>query len=270
MAITIPWSDDPELNRRRIEQAMAIGEREINGELDENGKPKPYPVDRVPVPVPVSAKLVSVDMNPDRFFDLIQPSALAYRETLEATYDLARVCVERRVPGDFVECGVYAGAQAAVMALAILDHVLDHTEPHINQTANYLRRVHLFDSFQGLPAADERDQEIWQHHGAKTGESACSLEAVMNNMRAWGIPDEVLVYHKGWFAETVPAFSGPIALLRLDADLYSSTSVCVQHLYPMVSRGGWVIIDDWNLTGCRQAVSEVVVPAPIYWRIPTK
>lgn len=203
-------------------------------------------------------------MSLERFLDRIQPSALAYRETLEATYDLARVCLDRRVLGDFVECGVYAGAQAAVMAWALAE------------AGEHGRRVHLFDSFQGLPAADERDQEIWGHHGAKTGESACSLEAVMGNMRAWGIPDELLVYHKGWFSATITAWLGThapalpkIALLRLDGDLYSSTKDAMA-LYPAVSRGGWVIIDDWNLTGSRQAVNEIVVPAPIYWRIPTK
>src|SRR5574337_746166 len=132
------------------------------------------------------------------------------------------------------------------------------------------RCVHLFDSFEGLPAATPVDEEIWQHHGAKTGEAACSLEGVMNNMRAWGIPDQLLVYHKGWFAQTVPGFAVPIALLRLDADLYSSTKVCMDTLYPLVSHGGWVIIDDWNLSGCRVAVNEKVMPAPIYWRIPTK
>jgi hypothetical protein len=136
------------------------------------------------------------------------------------------------------------------------------------------RKIHLFDSFEGLPAADERDQEIWAHHGAKTGEAACSLEAVKENMRRWGIPDSMLVYHRGWFEATVPAwksgFPNGIALLRLDADLYSSTKTCLEYFYPLVVRGGWVIVDDWNLSGCRQAVNEIVVPAPICWRTPTK
>jgi O-methyltransferase len=193
--------------------------------------------------------------------DQIAKSALAHRETVEATYDIACTCIERDVPGDFVECGVYAGAQCAVMALALLHH-----------GAPGGRRVHLFDSFEGLPAATPTDEEIWQHHGAKTGEAACSLEDVMRNMEAWGIPEGLLVYHKGWFSHTIShalASIKAIALLRLDADLYESTEECMQ-LYPLVSRGGWVIIDDWNLTGTRKAVNELVVPAPIYWRIPTK
>src|SRR5271165_2161237 len=127
-------------------------------------------------------------------------SALGYREALEATYTAARDCLERGIHGDFVECGVYAGAHCAVMALAILEH--DGAGGQWKKV--HSRRVHLFDSFQGLPAAAPVDEEIWAHHGATTGEAACSLDAVKSNMQRWGIPDELLVYHPGWFSETVP------------------------------------------------------------------
>lgn len=48
VAVTIPWTDDPIKNRERIEAAFAAGETEINAELDEEGKPKRYRVDRFP------------------------------------------------------------------------------------------------------------------------------------------------------------------------------------------------------------------------------
>jgi hypothetical protein len=54
VAVTIPWTDDPVENRKNIEAAMAAGETEINAELDDNGEPRKYRVDRIPVPVPVS------------------------------------------------------------------------------------------------------------------------------------------------------------------------------------------------------------------------
>jgi hypothetical protein len=45
--------------------------------------------------------------------------------------------------------------------------------------------------------------------------------------------------------------------LRLDGDLHESTLVCLQNLYPKVSKGGVVIIDDWgSLVGCRVAVEQ--------------
>lgn len=219
-------------------------------------------------------------------------SMLGYRESAEATYDLARAVLERKVPGDFVEAGVYAGAHCAVMAKAMMDH------EQANMTG-CVQRVHLFDSFEGLPAATAADEELWAAHGDKLGESKCSLADVKENMRRWGIPEKLLVYHPGWFSETVSRAAGMfdvsgaehrrdprpleaklfdaallvhrrIALLRLDADLYESTTPVMQYLYPLVSPGGWVIIDDFNLTGCRKAVMETVVPAPVYWRIPTK
>jgi len=206
----------------------------------------------------------------------VAASALADRETCEATYDLCRAVLDRDVPGDFVECGVYAGAQAAIMAKALMDYHGDATlfgydAPH----SLIKRRVHLFDTFTGIPAAEPVDHEIWEHHGAAAGESACSIEQVQFNMSQWGIPAELLVYHEGLFDVTVPPFAmhgnrPQIALLRLDGDLYSSTKACLDLLLPRVSRGGWVCVDDFNLHGCRKAVLEAIIPAPIYWRVPTK
>jgi hypothetical protein len=46
---------------------------------------------------------------------------LRWKTSVEQTYDAAKAAVVRGVPGDFVECGVYAGAQAAIMAGALLE-----------------------------------------------------------------------------------------------------------------------------------------------------
>lgn len=198
---------------------------------------------------------------------MVAQSGLGDLETFEATYDICRAVLERGIPGDFVECGVYAGAQCAIMAKVIMDYYsLDGVISEQN-LAPYKLRVHLFDSFQGIPIAGQHDHEL---KGKPAGESACSMENVKANMQRWGIPDELLIYHPGLFAETVHKTTGKIAVLRLDGDLYESTQVCMRYLYPLVSRGGWVIVDDFNLHGCRLAVREVVTPAPIYWRVPTK
>jgi hypothetical protein len=208
-------------------------------------------------------------------------SALCYIETLEATYDIATSLLARSVPGDFVECGVFAGAHCAVMAKAILDWNeqcwIDGYEEHVSRQA----RVHLFDSFTGIPQAGPKDIEFLEA-GKKSGESTCSRAQVEAYMKAWGIPSELLVYHEGLFSETVPfgprtqieldadQYPGMIALLRLDGDLYESTKVCVEYLLPLVSRGGWVCVDDLNLSGCRQALFEKIIPAPCYFKIPCK
>lgn len=174
------------------------------------------------------------------------------------------MCIEQRIAGDFVECGVFAGSQSAAMALAIMD---------MGETG---RKVHLFDSFDGIPKAGCYDNDIRPLVGScdvagtieSSGISACSRRQVEGYMRGWGIDPALLVYHEGWFQDTVPvAEIGAIAILRLDGDLYDSTKVCIEHLYPRLSPGGWCIADDFNLDGCRLAIEEAIGhPHPMYWR----
>lgn len=203
----------------------------------------------------------------------IGAAALSSKETLRATYDIATLAIKNGIPGDFCECGVFGGTQAAAMALAIIDKYCIG-EGHA-LAAGVPRRVHLFDSFEGIPEPGPHDLEfLAEKHPA--GLSACSREAVQSNMRQWGIPDELLVYHAGWFTETLgPAKSvfhtsqlKQIAVLRLDGDLYESTLTCLKSLYPLLSPGGWCIIDDYALSGCRKACDEYFVgrqPGPHYF-----
>ena len=188
--------------------------------------------------------------------------ALSTGATLRATHGIARMLIQQGVPGDFVECGVFAGAQVAAMALAIVE------------TGDTGRKVHLFDSFVGIPKAGPKDNAIRRLVGGTGGElvtsgvSACSSADVRAHMKEWGVPPDLLVYHEGWFQDTVPAAEiGPIALLRLDADLYESTLVCLKHLHPKVVKGGWCIADDYGLDGCREAVNQFLSDAPIYWTV---
>lgn len=198
----------------------------------------------------------------DKWLDNVALAALSSKETLLATYDLARNVIERGIPGDFVECGVFGGAQCAVMARVLMDSSpLGDGRFRLDR-----RRVHLFDSFEGVPAPGPHDQE-WIKAGHPEGQSVCTLESVKAHMQEWGIPDELLVYQPGWFSETMlwntlctPAGETvqQIALLRLDGDLYESTRVCMKHLYRLVSPGGWVIVDDFGLSGARKAFLETV------------
>lgn len=205
--------------------------------------------------------------------------AYSSRETIQASYDIAFGALRNNTPGDFVECGVAAGSNAAAMALAIMDYER-FSDGDTTRTAG--RRVHLFDSFTGIPKCGPEDAEfIAANHPA--GLTAHSLESVKSGMRNWGIPDELLVWHPGMFEATIGGavdelgcVSFPrerlnrpkqIAVLRLDGDLYESTKVCIENLFPLVSKGGWVIVDDWDLSGARKAVIEHVGHGfgPIYF-----
>jgi len=87
---------------------------------------------------------------------------------------------------------------------------------------------------------------------------AVSEDEVKNNFNRFGLLDERLVFLPGWFKETLPeSNTGPLSILRIDCDLYSSTMTVLDNLYGRVSPRGWVIVDDYGvLPPCRKAVDD--------------
>lgn len=179
--------------------------------------------------------------------DLAQRAYSNY-DTLQNSYDLAQLCCE--LDGDFVECGVAAGSQVAAMYRACPT-----------------KKIWLFDSFEGIPLASKYDttqpgigvisHDVNGYLLTTSGITAVTIEQVKQHFAEWNIDDINFNYVKGWFEETVPINEvGKISLLRLDGDLYNSTKVCLEHLYPKLVKGGWLIVDDYGLDGCRIAVDE--------------
>ena len=186
------------------------------------------------------------------FFHRLAPVSLSCWGTFRNTLACVRQAIRDGVPGDLVECGVFAGVHPALMALAL-------TELGVTD-----RRVHLFDSFAGIPESGPKDDAtitscvgVGQDRLVSTGVSVCTLEQVKANLHRWGVDESLLIYHPGWFQDTISrAHLGAIAVLRLDCDLYSSTMACLPHLYPKLSCGGWYISDDYTLTGAKTATDE--------------
>ena len=155
--------------------------------------------------------------------------------------------IERKVAGDFIETGVWRGG-ACILARGILKAY--------GETG---RTVWVADSFEGLPppdakkyAADKGDKHY------KNPVLAVGLEAVQDNFRRYNLLDDQVKFLKGWFKDTLPgAPIGPIAVLRLDGDMYESTMDALGALYAKVSDGGHVIVDDYHaVAGCRKAVHD--------------
>jgi O-methyltransferase len=151
------------------------------------------------------------------------------------------------VPGCVVECGVWRGGMIA----------------GISEVLGPERRYYLFDSFEGMPPADELDGAsalaYQQDKDSPTYYDNCRAEVDFAR-RAMAISKAPNVeYVPGWFADTLPGFVAPggIALLRLDGDWYDSTMQCLTTLYPQVVPGGLVIIDDYYAwEGCSKAVHD--------------
>lgn len=222
----------------------------------------------------------AAEMTDEQFIAMIRPHGLGQVATFRQTMTACRDVIARGVPGDFVECGVYKGVEPAIML----------REMHADDLCR--RRVHLFDCFTGIPepgpedAADIRACLTNGDGSFKFGVASCDLEGVRGNLARWvGDVANRAKFHCGLFEQTVPlatemsAFYQGIAILRLDGDLYRSTQVCLEHLEPLVNPGGYVIIDDYNVVGCRRAVDEylaakglspTIIPiagsdGPAYW-----
>ena len=120
---------------------------------------------------------------------------LTFNRGIEPSYSLYKAVqyvVKNKIPGDFVECGVWRGGSVILIALALA---------HFGDTD---RKIFLYDTFTGMTKPDEQDVD--------------------------------------W-----------------DTDWYASTYHELVHLYPIISAGGILIIDDYGwCRGSRQATDKYI------------
>jgi O-methyltransferase len=157
---------------------------------------------------------------------------------LETLLKLAREVHAAGVPGDFVECGVWKGGSAAVLASTMARH--DN------------RRIWLFDNFTGMPEPGPQDGEE-----ARGYEGLCrgSEDEVRDALLRAAVPLRRAVFRIGQFSETLSwELPSEIALLHVDSDWYLNVLSCLRALYPRVTDGGFVILDDFgHWEGTREA-----------------
>lgn len=179
------------------------------------------------------------------------------KEVLHFTYEMAKKYADK--PGVYVECGVAAGAQIIAMAAGAPN-----------------KTIYAFDSFEGIPLPSNKDnqmpgirmlskeeQQALPNPGEQvlesSGATSVPLDDFINHLKNGGVYSNKIIPIRGWFEDTTAGIPwehviNPISILRLDGDLYNSTLVCLENLYPLVMKGGLVIIDDYALPGCRAAV----------------
>ncbi|WP_394619044.1 TylF/MycF family methyltransferase [Lentzea sp. JNUCC 0626] len=158
-------------------------------------------------------------------------------------------CVEtvlrENVPGDLIETGVWRGGASIFMRAVVRAH------------GDTGRTVWVADSFQGMPevAASGHAADVAMELHKYNDVLAISLDTVRYNFERYGLLDDQVRFLPGWFADTLP--TAPVerlAVLRLDGDLYESTTVALENLYPKLSPGGFTIIDDYVIPACAEAV----------------
>lgn len=201
-----------------------------------------------PNPVRFASRAIKRVRKLDKFrriYHQFSQYTMVPKETFIANLELAERITN--LDGCIVECGVWRGG-----SIAAICEVLGTPRPYI-----------LFDSFQGLPTATEIDGSAaleWQSN--RDGEHyhencTASIDSAETAMKIAGSVNFSI--YPGWFEETLPNFNPPepIALLRLDADWYESTMLCLESLFDKVRPRGIVIIDDYYVwDGCSRAVHD--------------
>jgi O-methyltransferase len=195
-------------------------------------------------------------------YERCAPYTMTSAERMYALYEAIRYVVAADVAGDVVECGVWRGGSSMLAALTL---------SHLGTS----RRLWLYDTFEGMPPPGAHDVRYSGEHAAASLDPAqriagvsndwawATLEDVTSNMGSTGHWDLELV--AGMVEDTIPArVPETISLLRLDTDWYESTRHELEQLYPRLSQGGVLIIDDYgHWKGARRAVDEYFRERPI-------
>lgn len=172
------------------------------------------------------------------------PYTMIGRARLESLQAMVETVLREDIPGDFLEAGVWRGG-ASIFMRAMLDACGDAE-----------RKVHVADSFQGLPPPRlEQDENLNFHLDPNL---AVGLDVVKGHFERFGLLDDRVVFMPGWFEDSLMAPEPrQLAILRADGDLYKSTMDILDNLYHRVAPGGFVIIDDYGaIPACRQAVED--------------
>jgi hypothetical protein len=207
-----------------------------------------------------TATMLAAVLN--RMHPVTSPDTMTDRATVDHLHWCIETALDDGVPGDLIEAGVWKGGLTVLMRGVLQAHGISD------------RRVWVADSFEGLPTPDPRTalaDAVWHFLTEPVDWLRIQQDTVEANFRKHRMLDEQVRFLPGWFADTLPA--APIeqlAVLRLDGDWYESTKCALQWLYPRLSPGGFIEIDDYGLPlGCRTAVDEYrqlhAIDEPIHW-----
>ncbi len=208
-------------------------------------------------------KIIKTDYFPDfakedhEIIQLVKPFTLTPPERIHALIQSVKYVVEHEIPGDIVECGVWRGGSMMTVAKVLAN------------LQCYDRHLYLYDTFEGMVPPEEVDvmysgdkaADLLEKADINDGSSIwcrVSLDEVKKNVYSIGYNQENIHFIKGRVEDTIPQMAPEvISILRLDTDWYRSTLHELTHLFPRLSRGGVIHIDDYGCwQGARLAADE--------------
>ena len=150
------------------------------------------------------------------------------------------------IPGDLIETGVWRGGTTIFMRAVLAAY------------GDADRTVWVADSFRGFPVPDPAHYPAGAHIDVDFPWLRVSREQVAANFARYGLLDGRVRFLEGWFKDTLPhAPIERLSVVRLDGDLYESTMDAIAALYPKLSVGGFLIVDDYGcIEECRRAITD--------------
>lgn len=204
----------------------------------------------------VSERVGTSDLEPDvqTLIRHVRPHTKTSVERIAALCAAVDYIVQHDVEGAVVECGVWKGGSMMAAALRLLDqHATDRDLYGYDTFAGMTKPTEFDVSFKGKPELDRWRPQ--QHASLGTG---LHEQDVRTLLESTGWPSQRIRLVVGPVESTLPE-SAPnqISLLRLDTDWYESTLHELEHLYPRLSVGGVLLLDDYgHYKGARKAVDE--------------
>lgn len=176
-----------------------------------------------------------------KYYSIAQPYTVVSPDRCYILLTLARQT--SILPGDWVECGVYKGGTAMLLA-------------KIGRDQEHRGALHLFDTFGGMP---QTDPSIDLHKKGDFDDT--SYEDVETRVRAVaGETKGRVVFHPGLIPETFQDCKvDQVSFAHVDVDIYRAVLDCCEFIYPRLVDGGFLVFDDYGFDSCpgaRKAVDQ--------------
>jgi len=189
-------------------------------------------------------------------FDKCQKYSKLSIERMYAIYKAVLYINKSNTPGALVECGIWKGGSAMMMALTL------------KRLEKENKKIYLYDTYEGMAKPGKQDISFSGKKAIKSWEQQkhidhndwcySPLKEVKRNLYSTGYPEKNLIFVKGKVENTLPKTAPQkISLLHLDTDWYSPTYHELFHLFPKLSKNGVLIIDDYgHWKGAKKAVDK--------------
>ncbi len=205
-----------------------------------------------------SAKDIYPEKEPEfnSIYNKCKNYTMTSKERMYALYNAIKYVLEHNIDGDIVECGVWKGGSSMLSALTLIAN------------KKFEKNLYLYDTYSGMSKPTEKDVDYKGYKSLPRWEKLekedfnawdfSPLSEVKTNMLKTGYPEKKIFFIKGKVEDTIPeTMPSKISILRLDTDWYESTYHELLNLFPLLSKGGVIIIDDYgHWKGVKDAVDK--------------